>query len=272
MENDYVKKGKIRLLWTTGEKMMKSKENIDEAFELMADKLNERKITWWLDAGSLLGAIREGKRIEWDDDYDIGFWKKDCPRVFMALRELEKYDLVCTGNLHLVVENKNGEHYVCVSPHEVVRGHVYKLTGILGKLEHGLGFPIRTILAAISNILKKHKKESINKNNVISNNKCLSLKIQLLIQWFQMRINYRIRYRGKLEDYSEFVIKDMDGVPSPVPIGYKNILTYRYGDYMVPRKKDDYICLDGKPFDIKKFDIRPFDNELIGKTEKKKRK
>jgi len=252
--------------------MAKEKNDMDEGFKLMADKLNEHKITWWLDAGSSLGAIREGKRIEWDDDYDIGFWKKDCPRVFMALQDLKKCGLTPTGNIHLGVAGKNGEHYVCISPHKVIRGYVYKITGILGKLEHGLGFPVRPMIGLINNILKKLTKVKINQNKTIQKNNRLFLQIQLIIQWFQMRINYKIMYRGTLEDYSEFLIKDMGGVPSPVPIGYHNILTYRYGDYIIPKKKNDYIDLDGKPYDIKKFDTNPFDNKRIERTEKKKSK
>lgn len=33
--------------------------------------LDKHKITFWLDSGSLLGVVRDGKMIEWDDDIDI---------------------------------------------------------------------------------------------------------------------------------------------------------------------------------------------------------
>ena len=53
------------------------KDLLDETFKLVANKLNEHKITWWLFAGSLLGAVREGKRVEWDYDYSSQDYPKD---------------------------------------------------------------------------------------------------------------------------------------------------------------------------------------------------
>lgn len=217
--------------------MIKIIDDIDEAFKITANKLNEHKIVWWLEYGSLLGVIRDGKRIEWDEDYDIGFWIKDCPHVFMILHDLKEYGLVCNGNLHLAIANKNGEHYICISPHKIIKGRVFKITGVLGILEHIIGMPIRKI---ISPILKKKASETSNTKN---NN--LLLKLQLIIQWFQMRINYKMGCKGSLEDYSTFIIKDMGNVPSPVPVGYNNILTNLYGcDYMIP-KRDKSTCYRG---------------------------
>jgi hypothetical protein len=44
------------------------------------------KITYWPMGGTMLGAIRHQGMIPWDDDIDIGIWKKDLPRAEQAIR------------------------------------------------------------------------------------------------------------------------------------------------------------------------------------------
>ena len=39
--------------------------------------LDQRKILYWIDCGTLLGLIRDGKIIPWDDDVEIGAWIED---------------------------------------------------------------------------------------------------------------------------------------------------------------------------------------------------
>ena len=51
--------------------------NLDE-FIRVCDKYN---LKWFADGGTLLGAVREGKLIEWDDDIDIVMPREDYNRL-----------------------------------------------------------------------------------------------------------------------------------------------------------------------------------------------
>lgn len=50
------------------------RENNDEiqAIRKLVDILNSRQAEWWIDHGTLLGIVRDGKPIDWDKDFDIG--------------------------------------------------------------------------------------------------------------------------------------------------------------------------------------------------------
>jgi hypothetical protein len=51
---------------------------------------DEFGIEFWLDAGTLLGAVRDGKIIEWDTDIDLCMWNYDRKKLFLALHELKR--------------------------------------------------------------------------------------------------------------------------------------------------------------------------------------
>ena len=51
---------------------------------------DEFGIEFWLDYGTLLGAIRDGKIIEWDHDIDLSMWSHDRKKLFLALHELKR--------------------------------------------------------------------------------------------------------------------------------------------------------------------------------------
>lgn len=54
------------------------------------DKLN---IKYWLDWGLLLGAVRDGKIIEWAPDLDLGTMDDCWKKIVSAVPELEKRGL-----------------------------------------------------------------------------------------------------------------------------------------------------------------------------------
>lgn len=64
-------------------------------------------IDYWLGFGTLLGAVRHGGFIPWDDDIDLVSLRKDYDRLIEVLPgELEKYGLKQSCGLTLLLENR----------------------------------------------------------------------------------------------------------------------------------------------------------------------
>jgi hypothetical protein len=55
-------------------------ENLKE----IKDILDKVGVTFWLDSGVLLGAVRDGKIIEWDRDVDLGTWYDNTNKIISA--------------------------------------------------------------------------------------------------------------------------------------------------------------------------------------------
>lgn len=51
---------------------------------------DEFGIKFWLDFGTLLGAVRDGKIIEWDEDIDLSMWSEDREKLLLALHDLKR--------------------------------------------------------------------------------------------------------------------------------------------------------------------------------------
>lgn len=63
-----------------------------EMLDVVAEILDRHGVRWWMDGGTLLGAVRHGGFIPWDDDIDFEVLGADIPKMLDALqRELPSW-------------------------------------------------------------------------------------------------------------------------------------------------------------------------------------
>lgn len=78
-----------------------------ELLRFIDNVCNKHDIDYWITGGTLLGAVRHGGFIPWDDDVDITFMRKDYDRFIEIIpEEIAKYDYFKkNGGLTLLRDN-----------------------------------------------------------------------------------------------------------------------------------------------------------------------
>jgi lipopolysaccharide cholinephosphotransferase len=82
------------------EKYSKKRHIFKQLYALLyiTDKIFiENNVTYWMEAGTLLGAIRHGGIIPWDDDADIGVFNDDVEKIEKLTDEFKKYNILMTN-------------------------------------------------------------------------------------------------------------------------------------------------------------------------------
>lgn len=255
----------------------------------------ENDIKYFLAGGTLLGAVRSGGAIEWDDDFDIGMLRND----------FEKFRKICGKELssqftYVTPYNGSGSHYIIekvrldgtyfstkysgenIFPDGVfIDVIVYDKTSNI-KLLRNLHI---LILAVLYNciILRWNPKPWRNKFHGIVKFIVPVLKLfpwgfyHRLFDFFagiyknKKNAKWLIDTVGKklkdgplpIDGLEDTVYVDFEGVKAPVPVDYTGYLTYAYGpNYMEKPNLSNRKC----PHDFARIDLGKYIFDKTGET------
>jgi len=120
-------------------------ENLRE----IKDVLDKNNINYWLDLGTLLGAVRDGKIIKWDTDVDLGSWYSNATQIISAFRQLKK------GQFSVVLRRKRALISIRMKLGYVVNATLYRKKGdyawnVWIMREKRIQLPLRYVLDILS--------------------------------------------------------------------------------------------------------------------------
>ena len=96
-------------------------DNLEKTIKIF----EKHNIQYWCTSGTLLGVIREGKIIEYDDDIDLGLFKDD----FLKLQNNENniHDDLNKVGLHLLIHEPEFNHNKIVSKRKDNNYHINRI-------------------------------------------------------------------------------------------------------------------------------------------------
>lgn len=232
-------------------------------------------LKYFLDAGTLIGAVRHKGFIPWDDDVDIGMLREDFNKFLeIAKRELPKhlflqtfetdefydvYPVPCKirYNDTMFLEEGAKENYkmhngvyIDIFPYDSLPKYNF-----IYKIQRALSF----------NILKSYKRlrdipEKLSFKNKITfsfykvvvktfpNRRRLKF-FDFLVKWNDPKSEYMgygvdtywSEYVYKKSDYFDLIKLEFEGKFFYAPKNYHSVLTQLYGDYMIMPKEEDRV-------------------------------
>ena len=232
--------------------------------EVVARFCEERGINYWIDYGTLLGAVRHKGFIPWDDDIDIGMLRPDYDRFMKEFNGYNpRYEAHCIENDPNFVRGFG----------RVFDTRTLSLWKSMENIKYGVNIDIFVhdnapddddVVAEMYRRRDFYHRMNFRRLRRISSKTGGNILKQLCIYTFRimMRIFPRGYFPRKLvenskrymhedtkrvgefveygysvysrEEVSSFVDMEFEGKKYKVPAGYDKVLTQYYGDYMTP--------------------------------------
>lgn len=238
-----------------------------ELLKKLLEVCDKYQLKIWADGGTLLGTIRHKGYIPWDDDIDMAMFRDDYDKlVQIAPKEFDHpYFFQCgytekcyiRGHSQLRMDstaamllapafvNTHQGIFIDIFPYDAVpddeqemKKLIEEKNRLMDRMVHAVVFdwlhPVRSIRLSLKkssfsemyedfeNAFRKYR---IEDNNCVS---CLS---------FMVDLEHFLRDK---QWYDETLAMPFEDCMMPVPVGYHEILTKQYGNYMIPVKAPSY--------------------------------
>lgn len=198
---------------------LKDHKRIVESLKCLKKIFDKHGIIFWLEGGTLIGAVRDGKIIPWDDDADITIWIKDACRLVDARKDFDKTEfemyvipvhMPTYGLGHYEIrDKKTKKHLICILFNYVAKRHMVRAR----------------FLPPISNAIRYF--------HIIKCDKLLKLSWKILLK-FHLYKDHVVRYPMKC--FGTPTTITFYGEEFMIPGNYDECLTHMYGDWRTPEK------------------------------------
>lgn len=214
--------------------------------------LDRNKIEFWLDQGTLLGAVRNRKFILWDNDIDIGTWYENIykyNKLQSLFNDLIKanfeYRVEITNNI--IIKSKECPLNLSIQCYKIINNNATTHWSIVNNKIGQIFLLLRWILSDKSYILSDKKK-----NIVILIIRSLPKDIKKIIEKFIKKYSYFIGTNSelKLPIPKKYFLKTNSitfyGMQFNIPGDTEEYLQIKFGeDWKIPNKEWNWKIDDG---------------------------
>ena len=213
-----------------------------ENLKQVKDVLDRYNVEFWLDIGTLLGAVRGGKFIPYDHDIDFGTWEKNVAMVVSACRKLQGMGFTIRLNRYFISIEKK-EIAINISLYHLNNSEAIKGWGGGDRINYLFNIFLNILfwgmLAPYYGEINFKTAFSLKSLIKITLGKISRITPNLLRKW---AVKIEKKWRNKIwwvvpSDYfKNLSTMNFYGMEFKIPAKTEEYLTYRYGkDWRIPR-------------------------------------